>query len=74
MYTHLYSVQVNFIVTTSGARRRRSIRTKRLAPTEFQVYKDLAQASGGQAIQVAKYELLDAISVFLQSFSSTLVL
>ena len=41
---------------------------------DIQLYKDLAQASGGQAIQVTKTQLPEATSLILQSTSSNLVL
>ncbi|XP_056141253.1 von Willebrand factor A domain-containing protein 7-like [Lampris incognitus] len=41
--------------------------------TEDQLYRELAQASGGQAIEVAKNELSQAVSIITKSSSSSLV-
>lgn len=46
----------------------------RLALSVTQVYKDLALASGGQAIEVPKSQLLHATNAILETSSSTSVL
>ncbi|XP_073327688.1 von Willebrand factor A domain-containing protein 7 [Pagrus major] len=51
-----------------GARRRRSLRA-----ASFEDYKDLALASGGQAIQVSKTQLPEATDVILDTSTSALV-
>lgn len=62
--------QVTFLMTGAGAgvRRRRSLRAG-----SFQDYKDLALASGGQAIQVTKTQLPQATDVILDTSTSALV-
>lgn len=61
---------MNFLLTGAGAgaRRRRSLRAG-----SFQDYKDLALASGGQAIQVTKTQLPQATDVVLDTSTSALV-
>ncbi|XP_029706463.1 von Willebrand factor A domain-containing protein 7 [Takifugu rubripes] len=61
---------VTFLLTGAGAgaRRRRSLRAG-----SFQDYKDLALASGGQAIQVTKSQLPQATDVILDTSTSALV-
>ncbi|XP_076003999.1 von Willebrand factor A domain-containing protein 7-like isoform X2 [Genypterus blacodes] len=59
---------VSFFMTGPGSRRRRSIRA-----ASFNDYKDLALASGGQAIQVAKNQLPQATEVILDTSTSALV-
>ena len=46
----------------------------RLATSDVQLYRDLAQASGGQTIEVTKTELPEAVSIITESSSSSLVL
>lgn len=62
--------QVNYFMTGAGAglRRRRSLRAG-----SFQDYKDLALASGGQAIQVTKDQLPQATDIILDTSTSALV-
>ncbi|XP_033834539.1 von Willebrand factor A domain-containing protein 7-like [Periophthalmus magnuspinnatus] len=71
---------VNFMITSfSSLRRRRSNSgnqqqiAPRMAVTEFQVYKDLAAASGGQSVEVSKKQLLEAINVVLETSTSSVV-
>ena len=63
-----WSPQVSFFMTGSGARRRRSLRA-----ASFEDYKDLALASGGQAIQVSKEQLPQATDIILDTSTSALV-
>lgn len=58
---------VSFFMTGGGGRRRRSLRAS------FNDYKDLALASGGQAIQVSKNQLPQATDVILDTSTSALV-
>uniref|UniRef100_A0A3P9MDK2 VWFA domain-containing protein n=1 Tax=Oryzias latipes TaxID=8090 RepID=A0A3P9MDK2_ORYLA len=46
---------------------------QRMVRSDSQLYRDLAQASGGQAIQVSKTQLLQATSIITESTSSSLV-
>ncbi|XP_036071146.1 von Willebrand factor A domain-containing protein 7-like [Oryzias melastigma] len=70
---------VNFMVTNVlGFRRRRQAdgnqpQTQRMARANSQLYRDLAQASGGQVIQISKNQLLQATSLITESTSSSLV-
>ncbi|XP_018547037.1 von Willebrand factor A domain-containing protein 7 [Lates calcarifer] len=69
---------VNFMITSGlGSRhRRQSDNNQQLSQTTrsgAQVYKDLAQASGGQAIEITESELLKATSILTESTSSSLV-
>uniref|UniRef100_A0A8D3BD82 von Willebrand factor A domain-containing protein 7-like n=1 Tax=Scophthalmus maximus TaxID=52904 RepID=A0A8D3BD82_SCOMX len=69
---------VNFMITDStvtNRRLRRSDRTqaRTMAASDAQVYVDLAQASGGLAIEVTKSELPAATSIITESSSSSLV-
>ncbi|XP_049897241.1 von Willebrand factor A domain-containing protein 7-like [Epinephelus moara] len=77
---------VNFMITAVlGFRRRRqsddSLQQQqqqqqpksRMVRSDAQLYRDLAQASGGLAIQVSKSELLEATSIITQTSSSSLV-
>uniref|UniRef100_A0A1A8RPC7 von Willebrand factor A domain containing 7 n=1 Tax=Nothobranchius rachovii TaxID=451742 RepID=A0A1A8RPC7_9TELE len=59
---------VSFLMTTAYRRRRRSV-----TAASFEDYKDLAVASGGQAIQVSKAELPMATDVILDTSTSALV-
>lgn len=60
--------QVSFFMTGIFGRRRRSLKT-----SSFEYYKDLALASGGQAIQVSKNQLPQATDVILDTSTSALV-
>ncbi|XP_068590781.1 von Willebrand factor A domain-containing protein 7 [Cebidichthys violaceus] len=59
---------VSFFMTGPSSRRRRSLRA-----SSFEDYKDLALASGGQAIQVSKSQLPQATDVILDTSTSALV-
>ncbi|XP_044046128.1 von Willebrand factor A domain-containing protein 7 [Siniperca chuatsi] len=59
---------VSFFMTGASRRRRRS-----LSASSFEDYKDLALASGGQAIQVSKSQLPEATNVILDTSTSALV-
>ncbi|XP_015251674.1 PREDICTED: von Willebrand factor A domain-containing protein 7-like [Cyprinodon variegatus] len=59
---------VSFFMTATGSRKRRS-----LAAASFEDYKDLALASGGQAIRVSKSELPQATDIVLDTSTSALV-
>ncbi|KAF6728538.1 von Willebrand factor A domain-containing protein 7 [Oryzias melastigma] len=59
---------VSFFMTGSSRRRRRSLRA-----ASFEDYKDLALASGGQAIQVSKAQLPQATDIILDTSTSALV-
>ena len=67
------------MITSSGRlRRRRQIgndqqQQSRLEPSDVQLYRDLAQASGGQTIEVTKTELPEAVTIITESSSSSLV-
>ncbi|XP_037835111.1 von Willebrand factor A domain-containing protein 7-like [Kryptolebias marmoratus] len=70
---------VNFLLTNVLPRRRRRVDGDRLvnqvALSEgFQLYRDLARASGGQVIQVTKSQLFEATSVIRESISISLAL
>ncbi len=60
--------QVSFFMTSYSRRRRRSV-----ISSTFEDYKDLALASGGQAIQVSKSQLSQATDVILDTSTSALV-
>ncbi|XP_023198400.1 von Willebrand factor A domain-containing protein 7-like [Xiphophorus maculatus] len=45
----------------------------RMARADGQLYRDLAQTSGGQAVEVSKRNLLEAINILTESTSSSLV-
>lgn len=47
--------------------------TRMIADSDAQLYRELAQASGGQAIEVTKAELQAATAVMTQSMNSSLV-
>ncbi|XP_074468122.1 von Willebrand factor A domain-containing protein 7-like isoform X2 [Sebastes fasciatus] len=72
---------VNFMLTgILGLRRRRQDdnnqqqqQQNRMVRTDAQLYRDLAQVSGGLAIEVRKSQLPEATSIITQSSSSSLV-
>eukprot|EP00064_Thunnus_orientalis_P014263 superscaffoldBa00002458_g14305 len=70
---------VNFMITSILSRRRRQIdndqqqKLTRMVASDVQLYRDLAQASGGQAIEVTKSELPEVTSIITESSSSSLV-
>ncbi|KAM4585496.1 von Willebrand factor A domain-containing protein 7 isoform 1-T2 [Odontesthes bonariensis] len=59
--------KVSFFMTNTLGRRRRSL------TASFEDYKELALASGGQAIQVSKSQLPQATDIILDSSTSALV-
>ncbi|KAK7925739.1 hypothetical protein WMY93_008049 [Mugilogobius chulae] len=71
--------EVNFMITSfSSLRRRRADSGNqqtgvRLSGVDSQVYKDLAVASGGQAVEVTKSQLLEATNAVLQTSTSNVV-
>uniref|UniRef100_A0AAZ1WUY8 von Willebrand factor A domain containing 10, tandem duplicate 1 n=1 Tax=Oreochromis aureus TaxID=47969 RepID=A0AAZ1WUY8_OREAU len=70
--------QVTFMLTGSAVFRRRRRTSQDVAPramsrSAVQLYQDLAEASGGQAIQVTKSELSLATSVIVDSSASAVV-
>nr|XP_046186079.1 von Willebrand factor A domain-containing protein 7-like isoform X2 [Oncorhynchus gorbuscha]XP_046186089.1 von Willebrand factor A domain-containing protein 7-like isoform X2 [Oncorhynchus gorbuscha]XP_046186098.1 von Willebrand factor A domain-containing protein 7-like isoform X2 [Oncorhynchus gorbuscha] len=74
------SVVTFFLTGSLGLRRRRGIdhgqgqvQHSRMAVSASQLYRELAQSSGGQAIQVTKTELPKATSIIVESSSSSLV-
>ncbi|KAM6911567.1 von Willebrand factor A domain-containing protein 7-like [Lycodopsis pacificus] len=69
---------VNFMISESTVlnRRKRSddtVKPLKIAASDAQLYRDLAQASGGLAIEVTKNELPVATSIITESSSSSLV-
>jgi len=48
--------------------------SRRLAASDAQLYRDVAQASGGQAVEVTKAELPVATEIIKQSATSSLVI
>ncbi|XP_031664335.1 von Willebrand factor A domain-containing protein 7 isoform X2 [Oncorhynchus kisutch] len=74
------SVVTFFLTGSLGLRRRRGsdqgqgqVQHSRMAVSDSQLYRELAQSSGGQAIQVTKTELPKATSIIVESSSSSLV-
>ncbi|XP_039890247.1 von Willebrand factor A domain-containing protein 7-like [Simochromis diagramma] len=70
--------EVTFMLTSIAAGRRRRRTSQGVAPRamsqfDFQLYRDLAQSSGGQAIQVTKSELSLATGVIVDSSASAVV-
>lgn len=69
---------VNFLITDTSTTNRdnwtnRRLLSDRLAAADAQVYRDVAQDSGGQFIEVTKSELPTATSIIIESSSSSLV-
>ncbi|KAM4547257.1 von Willebrand factor A domain-containing protein 7-like [Fundulus diaphanus] len=69
---------VNFIITDSVVTNRRKSnsnqpQTRKIAESDAQLYRDLAQASGGQAIEVTKAELPAATTIITQFARSSVV-
>ncbi|XP_061595746.1 von Willebrand factor A domain-containing protein 7-like [Cololabis saira] len=68
---------VNFMITdsvvTNRRRRRDQRRSRRIAASDLQLYRDLAQVSGGQAIEITKADLPVATKIITQSTSSSTV-
>ncbi|XP_024261931.1 von Willebrand factor A domain-containing protein 7 isoform X2 [Oncorhynchus tshawytscha] len=74
------SVVTFFLTGSLGLRRRRGsdqgqgqVQHSRMAVSDSQLYRELAQSSGGQAIEVTKTELPKATSIIVESSSSSLV-
>lgn len=76
---HFLLSQVNFMITdttVTNRRRRRDTTHKRqraISESDAQLYRDLAQASGGQAIEVTKSELPVATSIITETSRSSMV-
>lgn len=64
---------VNFLLTDSPSTNRRRRSVSQISATELQLYKDLAQASGGQAIEVSKFELSTATSIITEASINSMV-
>lgn len=65
---------VNFFITDTVMVNRRTRRqSRRLSASDAQLYRELAQTSGGQAIEVTKNELPTAVSLITESTSPSLV-
>lgn len=60
---------VSFLLTASSSRRRRALS----ASSQFQVYYDMALASGGQAIEVSKSSISQATDIIVDTSTSALV-
>lgn len=62
-------------VLVSRRRRRSSqgVMPREMSQADAQLYRDLARASGGQAIEIAKSELTRATSVIKDSSASAVV-
>ncbi|MEQ2253011.1 hypothetical protein ILYODFUR_027672, partial [Ilyodon furcidens] len=70
---------VNFMITnvlgirhqspTDGSQQQNPLMVR----LDGQMYRDLAQASGGQTVEVSKSQLLEAIDILTESTSSSLV-
>ncbi len=64
--------------STVLSRRKRSVDNQQqhssITASDAQLYRDLAQASGGLAIEVTKSELPQAVSIITESSSSSLVI
>ena len=71
--------QVNFMISGSTVtnRRKRTVedqRKNRIAESDAELYRELAQASGGLSIEVTKAELPLATSIIAESSSASLVI
>ncbi|XP_077936646.1 von Willebrand factor A domain-containing protein 7 isoform X1 [Gasterosteus aculeatus] len=69
---------VTFMITDVSARRRRrrgsqGVASRSMSQNDAQLYSDLAQASGGQAIEVSKSDLSFATRVILDSSATAVV-
>ncbi|XP_034538688.1 von Willebrand factor A domain-containing protein 7-like [Notolabrus celidotus] len=72
---------VNFIISTStspNSRRRRrddsQQQQSRITASDAQLYRELAQTSGGQMVEVTKTELTEAASIISDTLDSSLVM
>ena len=76
-FRRFVSYQVNFMISSSTVLNRKTRsdgELNRISESEAELYRDLAQASGGLAIEVTKSELPVATSIITQSSSSSLVI
>lgn len=79
MLHFFFCFQVNFIISGSTAANRRRLRNSnqqmhsRIDESESQLYRDLAQTSGGLGVEVATGDLTEAINVLTESTSASLV-
>ncbi|XP_006808726.1 von Willebrand factor A domain-containing protein 7-like [Neolamprologus brichardi] len=66
---------VNFMITDTSSvnSRKRRAPSNRIAEADAQLYRDLAQASGGQAIEITKSELPQATAIIKESSNASLV-
>lgn len=64
---------VNFLITDSVNTNRRRRSTSQISAADVQVYRDLAQTSGGQAIEVSKFELSAATSIITEASINSMV-
>ncbi|KAK5858709.1 hypothetical protein PBY51_002830 [Eleginops maclovinus] len=64
---------VNFMISGSTVLNKEGIEGNRISESEAELYRELAQASGGLAIEVTKSELPVATSIITQSSTSSLV-
>ncbi|KAJ8000927.1 hypothetical protein DPEC_G00185460 [Dallia pectoralis] len=64
---------VTFLLTDNLSSRRRRRRSSRMAPSESQLYRDLAQSSGGLAVEVTKGELPQATSIIVDAATAAQV-
>lgn len=70
---------MNFIISGSTVANRRRLRNNnqqthsRIDESESQLYRDLAQTSGGLGVEVATGDLTEAISILTESTSASLV-
>ena len=62
------------ITDSTALNRRRWRNDSKITASDMQLYRDLAHASGGQAIEVTKSELPVATSIITESFNSSLVI
>lgn len=74
-----FCFQVNIIISGSTVTNRRRLRNNnqqihsRIDESESQLYRDLAQTSGGQGVEVATADLTEAINILTESTSASLV-
>lgn len=71
-----FSSQVNFMITDTSSvnSRKRRAPSNRIAEADAQLYRDLAQASGGQAIEITKSQLPQATAIIKDSSNASLVI
>lgn len=81
MFTFFFIVcfQVNFIISGSTVANRRRLRNNnqqmhsRIDESESQLYRDVAQTSGGLGVEVATGDLTEAINILTESTGASLV-